>query len=211
MSFTRNKEWVMEFRTIVRLLSITMVSCSLIHANLIQISDAQEYKDLVKNNNKVLVKFSADWCSVCNGIKKPFQEVCCEPEFNKIAFANINVDEHDGLAKEHGVVGVPTIVYFENGNKKLEEIGVQNMPEFKEHLRKNLRSTFQIAQNEPVDSITNSEEIIIDESLPVEAAPEPNVFIKIAAAVKNFVVMIFVKIKQFFVTIFDAIKGFFGK
>ncbi len=191
-----------------------------IQAKVIRISDEDQYNNTLKSNKNMLVKFSADWCSVCNGIEKSFEDITDEKEFDHVAFADVNIDKFDELGKKNGIVGVPTFVYVENGNKKVEEIGVQNMPAFKDHLRENLRKTFKVAQNEaptmdagqePTQEMI-AEAVAIDVELPAEAPPaaEPNFFMKIVDVIKNFFILIFEKIKEFFTTIIDAIKGFFG-
>ncbi len=183
-------------------------------AQVVHIGDEDQYKQALNNNQNMLVEFSADWCSVCNGIKKPFEEIANEGEFNKVAFVQVDVDKLDSVSKQNGIVGVPTFVYMENGNKKVEEIGVQNMPAFKDHLRENIRKTFSLAQNEPIDgqiAPIMEEEVILDVQ---PAAPnqivEPNIFMRIFNMIKNFIIMILSKIQGFFTTIIDAIKGFFG-
>ncbi len=121
------------------------------------------------------------------------------------------------MSKQNGIVGVPTFVYVDNGAKKIEEIGVQNMPSFKDHLRDNVRKTFQVAQNATDMSIATGQptEVITDETITVQETPvavpaEPNIFMRIINGIKNFIMLVFTKIKEFFTTIVDAIKGFFG-
>ncbi len=189
------------------------LSCAVIEAKIIHIADENQYKQAMDSNKNMVVEFSADWCSVCNGIKKPYEEIADEQEFQQVAFAQVDVDKLDGISKQNGIVGVPTFVYIEQGTKKVEEIGVQNMPAFKDHLRENLRKNFQLAQNEAAQlSPEVTEEVMLEVEAPGAPKPavEPNIFIRIFNAIKDFIIMIFVKIQEFFTTIFDAIKGFFG-
>ncbi len=189
-----------------------------LHANIVQISDENQYNsEILGSNKRVLVKFSADWCSVCNGIQKPFEEIADEDEFSGITFAHIDVDRLDGVSKQNGIVGVPTFVYIENGTKKVEEIGVQNMPAFKNHLRENLRKTFQVAANESTEKLVDPAHIedtkqtikkVMAQTAP--ATEEPNIFMRVLNPITNFIMMIVSKIIGFFTTIIDAIKGFFN-
>ncbi len=180
----------------------------------VNIADEDQYNTTL-TGNKCVVKFSADWCSVCNGIEKPFKEIA--DEFKEdIVFLQVDVDKFDNISKQNGIVGVPTFVYVENGAKKIEEIGVQNMPSFKDHLRDNVKKTFQVAQNDtdmrivtdqPIE-LVGEETITIEEPMAVPA--EPNIFMRIVNGIKNFIMLVFTKIKEFFTTIVDAIRGFFG-
>ncbi len=194
-------------------LLLAALSGAAIQAKVIQIADETQFQQAMKNNKNMVVEFSAGWCSVCNNINQPYQELAAEKEFEQVAFAQVDVDKLDGISKQNGIVGVPTFVYLEGGNKKVEEIGVQNMPAFKDHLRENLRKNFQLAQNDQSAEITPAmmEEIVVDaEVAPPAPAAEPNIFVRIFEAVKNIVMMIFMKIVGFFTTVVDAIKGFFG-
>jgi len=202
--------------TFLTYLSICILT-STINAKMIQVSDEDTYNQALKSNQQLVLEFSADWCSVCNNIKKPFEDIANEKEFGNVAFVQVDVDKFNDLSKKHGVVGVPTFVYLEKGDKKIEEIGVQNLPAFKDHLRDNVRKTFQLAQNDMSDAelgqmdqvmadITE-QDIVIDEP-PVE---EPNFLVRIMEAVTSFFVFIFSKIKECFTMIVDAVKGLFGQ
>ncbi len=197
--------------------SFLILILSTLQAKIIRISDENMYNEALRSNEQLIVEFSADWCSVCNNIKKPFEEIAAEDEFGNVTFAQVDVDKLDSVSKQNGVVGVPTFVYLEKGNKKVEEIGVQNMPTFKEHLRDNLRKTFKVVQNAPSDAGMMQQDPTMaditdqDVSTDAKAAEEPNFFARIVDAVTSFFMFIIVKIKDFFLMIINAIKGFFGK
>lgn len=190
-------------------------------ANILNIADENQYQqEVVDRHKRVLVKFSADWCSVCNSIQRPFEEVACEDEFCDVTFAQVDVDKLDNVSKQHGIVGVPTFVYMENGSKKVEEIGVNDMQGFKNHLRENLRKTFDVAQNAGAQNAGDMIEEVDVEAVGVDMAPapemappavaEPNFFMKILTGIKDFVMMIVNTIVGFFMTIVNGIKGLFG-
>jgi thioredoxin 1 len=199
-----------------RFISFLLLFCAAVEAKILHITDENQYKEALEQNKNMVVEFAANWCSICNNIKKPYEELANEQEFQQVAFAQVDVDKLDDISKKNGIVGVPTFVYVENGAKKIEEIGVQNMPAFKDHLRENLRKNFTLAQNEQPGGLSPellTEDVTVEMDMPVipEPTPEPNIFVKIFNAIKDFIIMIFVKIKEFFTMIFDAIKGFFGK
>ena len=195
------------------LLFIIVVS---LQASIVRISDENHYNNQVINNKKqVLVQFSADWCSVCNGIQKSLEEIASEPEFEGITFAQVDVDKLDSVSKRNGIVGVPTFVYLEGGSKKVEEIGVQNMPTFKNHLRENLRKTFQVVANDtvnqPQDTMVKDIRQEAAQAVSTQAPTEQsNVVMSILNPIKDFIMLIINKIQQFFSTIMAAIKGFFN-
>ena len=75
-------------------------------------------KYLEKNNfneeikdGKVLVDFYADWCGPC----KMLGEVLLELE--DLNILKVNVDEHPEIAKEYGVMSIPTLIIFKEGRR----------------------------------------------------------------------------------------------
>jgi thiol-disulfide isomerase/thioredoxin len=196
-----------------------LAATTLAHAKTIYISSEEQYNQALKDNKQLVVKFSADWCSVCNGIRSPYEQIADEKEFSEVAFAQVDVDKLDGISKQNGIVGVPTFVYVENGAKKVEEIGVQNMPAFKDHLRDNLRKTFKLVQNDIDMSMSGEQATTTDtgsatSDMQAPATPEQgneNMFMSILLSIKNFIMLVLLKIQEFFMMIIDAIKGFFNK
>jgi thioredoxin-like negative regulator of GroEL len=192
---------------------LTMLATSLAEGSLITITDEDHYAQELKNHDRLLIKFSADWCTVCNSIKKPFEEIANEAEFAPIAFAQVDVDKLDGISKQNGIVGVPTFVYVEKGNKKVEEIGVQNMPAFKEHVRDNLRKTFQLAPNAAAASAMtesqNNSDTAVQTTSDATTSTPANFMMAIVQKIMSVLKFIVAVIKKFFTTIIDAIKGLF--
>ena len=191
-----------------------MVGFGTVCAKVTHISNEEEYAKALKSSDRLIVKFYADWCSVCSGIQKPFDEIASEPEFDHVNFVQVDVDKLDSVSKQNGIVGVPTFVYVENGAKKIEEIGVQNMPAFKENLRGSLRKNFnkngiQDTQKQQPENITIFEE---DEVTAPAMPPvaEPNIIVKTLTMIKDFILVIILKIKDFFMMILQAIKGLFS-
>lgn len=200
-------------------LSLAITALSTMQAKIVRVSSEDTYNDLLKNNKRLIVEFAADWCSVCNNVKKPFEEIANEDEFGDVAFVQVDVDKLDSISKQNGVVGVPTFVYLDQGDKKIEEIGVQNLSAFKDHLRNNLRKTFKVVENQTTNSSLGTQTPTMadittqDIAVETEITPpaEPNFFTRLINAVIAFFMFIIDKIRAFFMTIIGAIKGFFGK
>ncbi len=199
-------------------LALVMSTVASVQAKMIHVSDEAAYNEALKSNQQLIVEFSADWCSVCKNVNGPLEEIANEAEFSDVTFVQVDVDKLDNISKQNGVVGVPMFVYLQDGDKKIEEIGVQNLPAFKDHLRDNLRKTFQVAKSAPVDIVMGNRgqtmADITSQDVDTDAAtPEakPNIFSRLINAIIAFFMFILDKIREFFVTIVNAIKGFFGK
>jgi thioredoxin 1 len=70
-------------------------------------------------------KFEAEWCGPCRMLKPTFQKL--EQKFNEgVNFTYINVDEHQELATQYGVRGIPTVVFEKDGKEVQRFTGVQS-------------------------------------------------------------------------------------
>ena len=79
----------------------------------------------VVNNTTVLVDFWADWCAPCK-VQDPILEEVAK-EFNgKILIGKVNVDDNRTIANKYGIMNIPTMILFKNGEKVHQFVGVQS-------------------------------------------------------------------------------------
>ena len=76
----------------------------------------ENFKELIKE--KTLVDFYANWCGPCKMIAPELEKV----ESN-IKVIKVDVDEFEEIAKEYGVMSIPTLVLFNNGKEIKRNIG----------------------------------------------------------------------------------------
>lgn len=82
----------------------------------------ENFEELVlKAEKKVLLDFWATWCGPCKMIAPIVEEIAEENEH--IVLAKVNVDEEPELAIRYGISSIPTLLFFENGEKKSQLIG----------------------------------------------------------------------------------------
>ena len=75
----------------------------------------ENFEDLVKDG-VTLVDFYADWCGPC----KMMGEILEKTDFNIL---KINTDEHNELALKFGVMSIPTVMLFKDGEEVERAIG----------------------------------------------------------------------------------------
>lgn len=79
----------------------------------------ENFNDEIKNG-KILVDFYADWCGPCRAMGEILEEL------EEVNILKVNVDEHQDLAMQFGVMSIPTIILFENGEQKKKNIGMMD-------------------------------------------------------------------------------------
>ncbi|SHE78673.1 thioredoxin [Seinonella peptonophila] len=91
--------------------------------------DEKNFDQALKENNRVLVDFWAEWCGPCRVIG-PIVEQLGE-EVEGLTVAKLNVDENQQLAEKFSVMSIPTLKLFENGKEVKTLIGLRSYEDLK--------------------------------------------------------------------------------
>ena len=85
----------------------------------------ENFQELVVNaEKKVLLDFWAPWCGPCRMVLPVVEEIAEERE--DIVVGKVNVDEQPELANQFGVMTIPTLIVFENGQEVERSVGAKN-------------------------------------------------------------------------------------
>lgn len=79
-----------------------------------------------------VVDFYATWCGPCKMFGPIFEEVSTG---NKINFVKVDVDNYSDIARKYGVMTIPTIILFKEGQEIKRHIGFMSKDEFNEFLK----------------------------------------------------------------------------
>ena len=80
-----------------------------------EIKSEQELKTSSQSEEPVVVKFFTTWCPDCVRMDNFIGDVM--EEFNKFEWYSINKDEFPSIAEEYQVMGIPSLLVYQNGEK----------------------------------------------------------------------------------------------
>lgn len=84
----------------------------------------ENFQEAIKGSDKlILVDFWAEWCGPCKSLA-PALEDASNDLSEKIVVYKLNIDENPVAPQKYGVRGVPTIVFFRNGEEAGRQVGL---------------------------------------------------------------------------------------
>jgi thioredoxin 1 len=81
-------------------------------------------EEVMKSEKPVIVDFWAEWCGPCHAVAPVLDRIAGERE-SELKLVKVNIDEEQGLAQRYGIVSIPTIVLFKEGEPAAAAIGAQ--------------------------------------------------------------------------------------
>ena len=91
---------------------------------MVQTVTTANFEEIVKNNETVLLDFGATWCGPCQ-MQGPIIDALAEKR-QDVVFGKVNVDEEIALAQQFGVMSIPTLIIFKNGEIVQKAVGLQD-------------------------------------------------------------------------------------
>ncbi len=77
--------------------------------------------EVVNSDKPVLVDFWASWCGPCQMLSPLVDQVA--EEVTSVKVGKVNVDEQPDLAVKFGVMSIPMLILFENGEAVKKSVG----------------------------------------------------------------------------------------
>lgn len=91
--------------------------------SIIQLTSDNFEAEVLKSDKPVLVDFYADWCGPCKMMAPVVDQIAEENDDIKVG--KINVDDEQDLAAKYGVMSIPTIGFFKDGDIVEKSVGAK--------------------------------------------------------------------------------------
>jgi thioredoxin 1 len=104
-------------------------------AALVHVTDNDFMERVLGSEVPVIVDFWAPWCMPCRMIAPVLEKMASEYD-GRALIAKVNTDENPQWAIEYGVQGIPTLLFFRNGELEDRVVGVAPAAQIKERLEK---------------------------------------------------------------------------
>jgi thioredoxin 1 len=87
-----------------------------------KVSDATFEAEVLKSSEPVVVDFWAEWCGPCRMIAPALEEISGAMD-GKVKILKLNVDENPATATKYGVMSIPTLMIFKDGQLASRQVG----------------------------------------------------------------------------------------
>jgi thioredoxin len=88
------------------------------------VSDQDFQQRVIESDLPVLVDFWAEWCTPCH-IVSPVVEEIARDHGERILTFKLNVDDNPETSRKYGVMSIPTLIVFKDGQEKARVVGAK--------------------------------------------------------------------------------------
>jgi len=92
-------------------------------STLLEITEANFKTEVLQSTIPVVIDCAAEWCGPCKKLAPIVEELSLEFS-GKVKIGHLDVDQNAEISTDQGILSVPTLLFFKNGHKVDESIGL---------------------------------------------------------------------------------------
>jgi thioredoxin 1 len=101
--------------------------------NLQELTDTTFDEEIGSSDVPLIVDFWAEWCGPCRMVAPVLEQIASE-NAGKVRLAKLNVDDAPGIAQRFGIMSIPTLLVFKDGQAKKRIVGAKGKGQLLEDL-----------------------------------------------------------------------------
>lgn len=95
----------------------------------VKIKTKEEFENYMKTEKNLVVDFFATWCPPCKKML-PINKTLAAKYKDTVRIIEVNIDKIKELTTEYGVMGVPTFIFFKDGEMVHRKVGGMGQAEY---------------------------------------------------------------------------------
>lgn len=99
-----------------------------------KIVQKDEFEKIINESKPTIVDFFATWCGPCKMLS-PILEKVEEDSKGEFNIVKVDVDESYDVAKKYGIMSVPTMIIFKDGDEQEKIVGLRQKNQIEEAVR----------------------------------------------------------------------------
>lgn len=100
-----------------------------------EFTDANFEAEVLQSDKPVLVDFWAPWCGPCKMVGPIVEKLA--GELTDVKIGKLNVDDNPAVAQKYGIMSIPTMLLFKNGEQVAKNMGFVPEPKLREFITAN--------------------------------------------------------------------------
>jgi thioredoxin 1 len=88
------------------------------------VTDQNFEQEVIQSDKPVLIDFWAEWCVPCHMVSPVVEEIARD-HADQLSVAKLNVDDNPETARRYGVMSIPTLIVFKDGQEKARVVGAR--------------------------------------------------------------------------------------
>ena len=88
------------------------------------VTDQDFEQKVIRSDKPVLVDFWAEWCVPCHMVSPVVEEIARD-HAGALSVGKLNVDDNPETARRYGVMSIPTLIVFKDGQEKARVVGAR--------------------------------------------------------------------------------------